>query len=284
MLSRDPAPFLARMPHLACRAEFDWLTGHPASFVFPPRSHDYILHLATATSAHLDRTDPRLMLETKFASIRHVLDYARHADIRRMLVTSSGAVYGPQPPELAHIPETYNGAPDSMNPASAYGNGKRMVEQMCALTPTVDTVIARCFSFIGPHLPLDARFAAGNFLRDALVGRPIVIQGDGRSVRSYLHASDLTIWLLTLLLKGRACHAYNVGSDQAVSTYDLARCIAAQISAPTSVSILGKKMTEKPADHYVPDVTRAATELGLTPLLGLEAAISRTLKWLLLHG
>ena len=281
VLSRDPQPFLARMPHLARRPEFDWLTGHPARFAFPAQKHDYLLHLATATSAHLERTDPAEMLKAKLSSISHVLDYARHAGIRRMLVTSSGAVYGPQPAELSHIPETYGGGPDPMNAASAYGEGKRLVEQMCALTPEVDTVVARCFSFIGPHLPLDARFAVGNFLRDALAGGPIVVQGDGRAVRSYLHAADLTIWLLTLLLHGWPGQAYNVGSDEAISMLELAQRIAALAPSPVDVVVQGlpAQPEAKLQNIYVPAFRRARQEINLNVWLDLDQALKRTMSW-----
>ncbi len=278
VLSRDPRRFLDRMPHLAGRPEFDWLRGHPASFTFPASRHDYILHLATATSAHLTQTNPREMLETKLASIGHVLDYARHAGVRRMLVTSSGAIYGPQPADLARIPETYRGAPDPMNPASAYGNGKRLIEQMCALTPEVDTVIARCFSFIGPHLPLDARFAAGNFIRDAVEGGPIVIRGDGTPIRSYLYAADLALWLITILLKGKPRRPYNVGSDQAISLAELAKKVATATGG-MAVSITRLPTAGSP-ETYVPDIQRARDELGLDVLIPLRQGLSRTVDWL----
>lgn len=279
MLSRDPQRFLARMPHLARRPEFDWLCGHPATFNFPKTRHDYLLHLATSTSAHLDRTDPVEMMKTKLVSISHVLDYARHAGIRRMLVTSSGAVYGPQPAELDHIPESYRGAPDPMNPASAYGNGKRLVEQMCALTPEVDTVIARCFSFIGPHLPLDARFAAGNFIRDALAGNTVVVKGDGTPRRSYMHPADLVIWLLTILLRGENGRAYNVGSDQPVSISELADHVAVLGGVASRIANPAQHVGAPP-ECYVPAITRAKLELGLEIRIGLAAALSRTMHWL----
>lgn len=279
VLSRNPQRFLARMPHLASRNEFDWHCGHPANFSFPNGRHDYLLHLVTATSAHLEQTDPVEMLKTKLFSISHVLDYARYAGVRRMLVTSSGAVYGPQPADLSHIPETYAGAPDPLNPTSAYGNGKRLIEQMCALRPEVDTVIARCFSFVGPHLPLDARFAAGNFMRDALAGGPIVVQGDGRALRSYLHAADLTIWLLTMLLRGRPRLAYNVGSDQAVSMLDLASLMAAFVPQPPELAVMRAHSASSVVNVYVPDISRARSDLGLEVCYALPKAIIQTMNW-----
>ena len=279
VLSRDPARFKTEMPHLARRSEIDWLQGHPANFAFPEQRHDYILHLATATSAYHGHTDATEMLKMKLASISHVLSYARYAKVQRILVTSSGAVYGPQPPDVSHIPESYSGAPDPLDPASAYGTGKRLVEQMCALATDIDFVIARCFSFIGPHLPLDARFAAGNFLRDAMAGGPIVVNGDGRAVRSYLYAADMVVWLLTILLQGKAGRAYNVGSDQAVDILDLAQSIAALAPQRPIVRVTDIHRDD-PANRYVPDISRAGKELGLQAYLPINESITRTSCWL----
>ena len=207
----------------------------------------------------------------------------RSANIRRVLVASSGAVYGPQPAELSRIPETYQGGPDTMKAASAYGEGKRLVEQMCALTPEVETVVARCFSFIGPHLPLDARFAVGNFLRDAIAGEKVTVQGDGTAVRSLLHAADLTIWLLAMLVRGQPDRAYNVGSDEAVTIAELARRVAALAPGKPAVRILGTS-SDRIGSRYVPDIARAQSELGLVPRVHLDDAITRTLAWYLNAG
>jgi nucleoside-diphosphate-sugar epimerase len=274
ILSRNPQRFKDEMPHLAERAEFDWLIGDVTNFAFPEGHYDYIFHMATSASAQLNDSRPLEMLDTIVNGTRRTLEFARHCNARRLLLTSSGAVYGPQPSDMSHIPEDYLGGPDPLSSNSAYAEGKRMAELLCTLTPEVECVTARCFAFIGPHLPLDAHFAAGNFLRDALEGGPIRVQGDGRTVRSYLYAADLMIWLLTLLLHGQSGRAYNVGSDEAISTGELAKLIAGR---ETPVTINGTANTA-PIHRYLPATMRSREEHGLVLMIGLECAIARTLN------
>jgi len=198
---------------------------------------------------------------------------------KRFLFVSSGAGYGKQPAEIARIPETYLGAPDPMDPNSAYGEGKRIGELLCSITNKehgLETTIARCFAFVGPHLPLDAHFAIGNFIRDAMSGESIQVK-DGTPYRSYLYAADLAIWLWTILFKGEACQPYNVGSDREITIADLARTVASivagsiapLISHPINASAFAPS-------RYVPDTNRIMSELALAEIIGLKDAISRT--------
>lgn len=280
ILSRNPQHFLAaEMPHLGDKVEFSWVAADVRNFDFPHERYDYILHLATFTSAYIEKIEPAEMLAAKFMATRRVLDFARHCGTRRVLVASSGAVYGQQPATLKKIPEDYEGAPNPLLPSSAYGNGKRLVEQLCAISPDVDHVIARCFSFLGPHLPLDARYAAGNFLRDAISGGPIRVCGNGLSRRSYLYPADLIVWMLTLLKKGSSRQAYNVGSDEILSTKELADQISMQVSA-APVIVENTDRSGASTNSYIPDITRARSELGLNVVIKLPEAIERTTNWL----
>jgi dTDP-glucose 4,6-dehydratase len=168
-----------------------------------------------------------------------------------------------------------------MDPNSAYGEGKRVGELLCSIAHKehgLETTIARCFAFVGPHLPLDAHFAIGNFIRDAMRGDPIQVK-DGTPYRSYLYAADLAVWLWTILFKGAVRRPYNVGSDQEITISDLAQTVLTTLNGsipPLSATTLNFK---SPASHYVPSVDRVQSELGLRPLIPLEGAIRRAAEF-----
>jgi dTDP-glucose 4,6-dehydratase len=143
----------------------------------------------------------------------------------------------------------------------------------------IEPVIARCFAFVGPHLPLDAHFAIGNFIRDAMAGRAIEIQGDGSPLRSYLYMSDLAAWLWTMLVRGAAGRAYNVGSDEAVSIRGLAERVADALRPGLPIRVGREAEPGAETVTYVPDISRARSELGLAVTVGLEEAIRRTAQW-----
>ncbi len=278
VLTRNPGEFLKKMPHLAGDPVLELHAGDVRDFEFPPGCFSHIIHAGTAPGAPVP---PLEMFDTIVAGTRRVLDFAVARGAGKLIFVSSGAVYGSQPPDLTHIPETYPGAPDPADPDSAYGEGKRAAELLCAIahhTHGIEVKIARCFAFVGPHLPLDAHFAIGNFIRDALAGGPIRVKGDGAPLRSYLYAADLAIWLWTILIKGPVCRPYNVGSDEAVSIADAAHAVGNAQEPRTTVHIAGESNHRNTKDRYVPCCDRAR-ELGLIGSFSLREQIQKTLAW-----
>jgi dTDP-glucose 4,6-dehydratase len=287
VLSRDPVKFTAKCPHLAGDPAITMLRGDVRDFDFPAGEFRYVIHAATEASLKQSQEQPLEMLSTILAGTERTLEFAAQCGARKFLLTSSGAVYGKQPPEMTHVPETYAGAPDPLDAASVYAEGKRASELMCALhrkTATATGVafeakIARCWAFCGPHLPLDAHFAIGNFIGDVLAGRPISIAGDGTPRRSYLYAADLAIWLWTILLRAPALVPINVGSAHDVSIRELAEVVAATLAPATEIRVAKQAVPDAPATRYVPSVARAEEMLGLRETVGLQEQIRRTAAW-----
>jgi len=205
---------------------------------FPTPDCRYIIHAAPETAG-----DPSVCLT------RRVLEFAEQSRTERILYTSSGAVYKHQ---------------------TEYAQLKRASESLLAN----QAVIARLFAFVGPYLKLDANFAAGNFIHDALEGGPIVVQGDGTAIRTYLYAGDLAAWLWSLLVEGDG--TYDVGGDAPISISALAHEVADLTIPVTEVKILGRASVP---DEYVPDTHRARTELTLQTWTSIDESLRRTYNW-----
>jgi len=279
VLTRNVDAFRQKAPHLVSHPAIQFHTGDVRTFAFPADGFSHVIHAATEASAKLNQENPLLMLDTIVEGTRHTLDFAADCGAKKFLLTSSGAVYGKQPSDMMQIPEEYTGGPDPLDPASAYGEGKRMAELLCALYQQqhgLETKIARCFAFVGPYLPLDAHFAIGNFIRDALRGGPIQVNGDGTPYRSYLYAADLAIWLWTILLKGEACRPYNVGSDDDHTIHKVAEQVADACRPPAGVRRARNPLPCQLVTRYVPSTARAQTELSLHQWINLSSAIEKT--------
>ncbi len=282
VLSRDPAAFLRKMPHLAGHPDLGFHAGSMDCFAFPAGEFSHIIHAATESHDVPRAADRLAAFDRDVQGTRRVLEFARKCGARRLLLTSSGAVYGRQPSELTHIPEDYPGSFDPTDTRSGYGQAKRVSEFLAALNAQAygfETKIARCFAFVGPYLPLDGNFAVGNFLRDALAGGPINVQGDGTPYRSYLYAADLAVWLWTILFRGRSCRPYNLGSDQDLMIAELAQLVLDAVAPLAELRILQAANSNRPALRYVPDTKRAYDELGLRVNIALRDGIGRTAAW-----
>jgi dTDP-glucose 4,6-dehydratase len=278
VLTRDPAAFEGARPHLARHPAVSLLKGDVLTLEPFDAAFTHVLHAATPADPRIALGTPRLMFDTVVEGTRRVLEVARRSGARRFLLTSSGAVYGRQPPELTHVGEEHAGAPDPCAPSSAYAEGKRAAELLCAIAARedgFDAVIARCFAFSGPYLPLDLHYAIGNFVRDALAGEPIRVAGDGTPCRSYLYGADLAAWLWTLLARGASARPYNVGSERDVSIAQLAQTVARVLGVERGVTVAKAPVPGLPAERYVPSTRRAREELGLREDVTLEEAILR---------
>jgi dTDP-glucose 4,6-dehydratase len=256
--------------------------GDIRSFDFPAGQFRFLIHAATEANAQTALDAPLEALDTIVEGTRRTLEFARHCGAAKLLFTSSGAVYGKQPPEITHLPETFSGGPDLVDLRSVYGESKRLAELLCTLYAArygMECKIARCFAFAGPCLPTAGHFAFGSFVRDAIQGEPIRVNGDGTPYRSYLYAADLAIWLWTILFQGENCRPYNVGSERDVNITELANQVVRTLNPGLRVEIAREPVPGHLPQRYVPSTKRAQAELGLREHIDLSEAILRTARW-----
>jgi dTDP-glucose 4,6-dehydratase len=260
ILTRNPASFAARAPHLVNRPEFDFIPGDVRTFEPPPGPFDFVVHAAAPADPISLAKDPAGVAETIVSGTRHVLELSRSA--ARFLFVSSGAVYSP---------------PDK--PRAAYAEAKQTAEALCVQSHEqsgLPVVIARPFTFTGPYQNLEAGFAITDFIRDGLAGGPIVVRG-GSAIRSYAYGADLARWLLVILLQGT--RAYDVGSDEALTVLALAGRVQTHLRALGIEATIQEENPGRPASRYLPDLSRARDELGLQLRFSLDETLINTLRW-----
>jgi len=281
VLTRSIAALKLKSPQLANSSYISLVEGDVCSFDFPSGSFTHVIHAATDASADLNEKNPLQMYKTVIDGTLRMLEFSAIKGVQRTLFLSSGAVYGQQPWDIANVSENYLGSPNCVDPRATYAEGKRAAEMMCAIFQKqfgLNIAIARIFALLGPHLPLGIHFAAGNFIKDVIEGREIVIKGNGTPVRSYLYASDLTVFLWHILQRGESCKPYNVGSSEGISIKDLAETIASTLGGK-SPKILGKEDIGWNPGRYVPSTNLIESELNLKRSVDLKNSILRTAIW-----
>lgn len=242
---------------------------------------DYVIHAAASTDAAQYLQSPDLQMRNillgtdnfcKLASI-----YYKNS---KLLYISSGAVYGAQYNNLEKISEEKDLPPLELVDESkkVYTEAKRLSEERIAsLASTgISISIARCFAFLGYYLPRNQHFAIGNFIQDGIEKRPIEVKARHPVYRSYMHADDLIVWLMTIVAAATTkCSIFNVGSDKPIEIRDLAKMIGEIYSAPVLSQNISSDLQ---ADFYVPSITKASKELGLQLKFSLEDAIDSVIQ------
>ena len=281
VLTRSVEGFSKKNPNLVSHKFFDFTKGDVANFTSPTGEYTHVIHAATDASQELNENNPRAMFSTVVDGTGRVLDFALEKNASRILFLSSGAVYGQQPWEMTHVPESWLGSLNCVEPRNTYAEAKRAAEMLCAIYHKQhgqQIAIARIFALLGPYISLGIHFAAGNFIKDAIDGRLVTVNGNGLPCRSYLYASDLIVWLWQMLLNAKPITPYNVGSDESIELKDLANKIAVLLGNG-KYSVLGEVDVGWNPGRYVPNTNLIRNDLGLERTVSLDQAILRTAYW-----
>lgn len=239
---------------------------------------DYVIHAAASTDARNYINAGDIERENIQAGTLNYCKLAKSVHKNsKVLYVSSGAVYGTQPAEIDYIDETYqfNDPTDIPEGKRDYAVAKRDAEALIKELGAdgMNVSIARCFAFVGKYIPRDQHFAIGNFIADGLAGKPIKVKANHLVYRSYMYADDLVEWMMGILVNANSkCPIFNVGSDKAVSMYELASEVAAYFVA----TVDAEDIHSEKIDIYVPSIQKACHELGLNCKFSLDQSIAET--------
>ncbi len=194
---------------------------------------DYIIHAASNAYPAAFVSDPVGTILSNVKGTEYLLEYGRTHQAQRVLFVSSGEVYGQGDVSLEAFPEHYSGYVDPTQVRSCYPVSKRAAETLCvAYTKQygLDTVIVRPCHTYGPNATGSDNRANVQFVNNALAGQDIVMKSSGSQMRSYCYVADCASALLTVLLQGESCQAYNIANkDARVTIAGFAQAVAASV-------------------------------------------------------
>lgn len=252
--------------------EVKWIEGDIQNFTFPSDTFDYVIHGATEVATFQSGQNPSSLLDVSFFGTKRIIELSKLNNVKKILFLSSGAAYGTQPLDLKLLQENYTGAPDIRNSKSTYGEAKRLGELML-FNESIPATSARIFATCGPCAPMESQYAFSNFLEACLNNKDITISSNGKTLRSFLYIADLTLWLWILLLKGKDKEIYNVGSQDELTIYELAKKMKTVLSKNIEIKVLG---TEESFGRYIPSNMKIRDEFSIKELISLEESILKS--------
>lgn len=271
------------LAHLAGNPNFSFIRHDVSNFIFVPGKIDAVLHFASPASPNPNSPYgyvnlPIQTMKAGALGTHNTLGVAR-AHSARFLLASTSEIYGD--PLVHPQPETYWGHVDPIGTRSVYDEAKRFAE---ALTMAyhrfhgIDTRIVRIFNTYGPRMRLDDGRVVPNFLKQAILGEPLTVYGDGSQTRSFCYVDDLIDGIVRLLYSDE--HGpVNIGNPAETTILEFAQVINRIVGNQAGIIFKPEMRGEGDPQRRQPDIRRAREILGWEPKVTLEEGILRTIPY-----
>jgi UDP-glucose 4-epimerase len=235
---------------------------------------DAIVHLAARAGIDDSVRDPLGTFEANVAWSVALLDAARLAGVRRFVFASSNAAAGD------HAPPSDES--DLPHPISPYGATKLAVEAYCQAYAATYGLAACSLRFSNAYGPnsLHKRSVVAAWLRAALTGQPIEINGDGSQTRDFVFVDDLAAAVMAAISAPGADIAgelFQAGTGIETTVAELAEAIAAAVGGPVEIRHAPARVGD--VERNVARVDKAATVLGYRAAVPLADGLGRTARW-----
>lgn len=247
---------------------------------------DLIYHLAAAVGVKLIVADPVRCLTTNILGTELVLQLSYEAGKKKVLITSSSEIYGKNgnPP--------YKEDDDRiLGPTTrarwSYSSAKAIDEYLALAyfkEKKLPVIIVRLFNTVGPRQTGRYGMVIPRFVRQALLGQPITVYGDGSQRRCFAYVEDVVQGLIALTEHPKAVgQTFNMGSSEEISIRDLALKVKELTNSRSSiVHIPYEEAYEEGFEdlqYRVPDITRISNLIGFRPQVSLEETLRRVIEY-----
>ena len=267
---------LENIAHLEGEAGFEYVDHDVSSYINVPRELDEIYQFASPASPVDFERIPIPILKVGALGTYNSLGLALAKGARFMLASTS-EIYGDPLVHPQH--EEYWGNVNPTGVRGVYDEAKRYAESITMAYHRhhrVDTRIVRIFNTHGPKMRKDDGRMVPNFIRQALLGEPLAVYGDGTQTRSLQYVDDLIEGVLRLM-RSDETRPVNVGNPHEMSVREIAEMIIKISGSESDLSF--EPLPEDDPKRRCPDITRARKVLGWEPRTPIGEGLKKTLSW-----
>lgn len=266
--------------HLMGHKKFSFFKHDVSNYIFMPGKVDAVLHFASPASPNPQSPSgyfnlPIQTMKAGALGTHNCLGVAR-ANKARFLLASTSEIYGD--PLVHPQTENYPGNVDPVGPRAVYDEAKRFAESLTMAyhrAHDVDTRIVRIFNTYGPRMDLEDGRALPNLLKQALLGEPLTVYGDGSQTRSFCYVEDLVDGIIRLLYSEEHLPV-NIGNQHEMTILQFAETINEIVGNKAGIIFVKDARSVRDPQQRQPDITRARGILGWEPKVSLSEGIQRT--------
>jgi len=269
--------------HLMGNENFSFHKHDVSNYIFIQGKVDAVLHFASPASPNPQSPSgyfnlPIQTMKAGALGTHNCLGVAR-AHEARFLLASTSEIYGD--PLVHPQTESYAGNVDPVGPRAVYDEAKRFAESLTMAyhrAHGVDTRIVRIFNTYGPRMDLEDGRALPNLLKQALLGQPLTVYGDGSQTRSFCYVDDLVDGILKLLLSDEH-FPVNIGNQDEMTILQFAETINKIVGNKAGIMFVKDARSVRDPQQRQPDITRAREILKWEPKISLEEGIQKTIPY-----
>lgn len=269
--------------HLIGNENFSFHKHDVSNYIFIQGKVDAVLHFASPASPNPQSPSgyfnlPIQTMKAGALGTHNCLGVAR-AHQARFLLASTSEIYGD--PLVHPQTESYAGNVDPVGPRAVYDEAKRFAESLTMAyhrAHGVNTRIVRIFNTYGPRMDLEDGRALPNLLKQALLGQPLTVYGDGSQTRSFCYVNDLVDGILKLLFSDEHLPV-NIGNQDEMTILQFAETINKIVGNKGGITFVKDARSVRDPQQRQPDITRARQILKWEPKISLEEGIQKTIPY-----